>query len=151
MCAILGGQNINLDRFKTALSLMGHRGDDDTNILLFNNYTFGFNHLAIENLSNSTQPFIKNNIMIVFNGEIYNYKEFGKTEVDAVFNLWQKYGIEFVNKLDGMFAIAIYDKKLYLFRDIFGKKPLYFTENGIFSSEIKAIISLLGYTPEINF
>jgi asparagine synthase (glutamine-hydrolysing) len=50
-----------------------------------------------------------------------------------------------------MFAIAIYDKKLYLFRDIFGKKPLYFTENGIFSSEIKAIISLLGYTPEINF
>jgi len=151
MCAILGGQNINLDRFKTALSLMGHRGDDDTNILLFNNYTFGFNHLAIENLSTSTQPFIKNNIMIVFNGEIYNYKEFGKTEVDAVFNLWQKYGIEFVNKLDGMFAIAIYDKKLYLFRDIFGKKPLYFTENGIFSSEIKAIISLLGYTPEINF
>ena len=151
MCAILGAKNINLDKFKTALNLMAHRGDDDSNILNLGEYTFGFNHLAIENLSNSTQPFIKNNVMIAFNGEIYNYKEYGKTEIEAIFNLWQKYGVEFINKLDGMFAIAIYDKKLYLFRDIFGKKPLYFTESGIFSSEIKAIISLLGYTPEINF
>ena len=151
MCAILGAKNINLDKFKMALSLMAHRGDDDSNILNLGEYTFGFNHLAIENLSNSTQPFIKNNVMIAFNGEIYNYKEYGKTEIEAIFNLWQKYGVEFINKLDGMFAIAIYDKKLYLFRDIFGKKPLYFTENGIFSSEIKAIISILGYTPEINF
>ena len=151
MCAILGAKNINLDRFKTALSLMAHRGDDDSNILSLGEYTFGFNHLAIENLSNSTQPFIKNNVMIVFNGEIYNYKDYANTEIEAIYNLWQKYGVEFVKKLDGMFSIAIYDKKLYLFRDIFGKKPLYFTENGIFSSEIKAIISLLGYKPELNY
>jgi len=151
MCAILGACNISIDRFKSALNLMAHRGDDDSNILEVDKYKFGFNHLAIENLNNNTQPFFKDGIVIVFNGEIYNYKEFGENESEAIFRLYKKYGVEFVNKLDGMFAIAIYDKKLYLFRDIFGKKPLYFTDSGIFSSEIKAIISLLGYTPELNF
>ena len=150
MCAILGAKNISLDRFKTALNLMKHRGDDDFNIIEFDNYMFGFNHLAIENLQNYTQPLLKNGILITFNGEIYNYKEYGNTEIEAIYYLWQKYGVEFVNKLDGMFAIAIYDKKLYLFRDIFGKKPLYFTEQGIFASEIKAIISILGYR-ELNY
>jgi len=150
MCAILGCKNISLEKFKTALNLMKHRGDDDTNIVTLGDYTFGFNHLAIQNLNTFTQPLLKNNILITFNGEIYNYKEFGDTEIEAIYNLYQKYGVEFVNKLDGMFVIAIYDKKLYLFRDIFGKKPLYFTKDGIFSSEIKSIISILGYTPNIN-
>jgi len=150
MCAILGACDVGIEEFREALASMTHRGIDDSNILRNDRYIFGFNHLAIETLSTSTQPFLKNNILITFNGEIYNYRDFGKTEVEAIFNLYNKYGVEFVNKLDGMFAIAIYDKKLYLFRDIFGKKPLYFTKNGIFSSEIKAIISLLKYTPNIN-
>jgi asparagine synthase (glutamine-hydrolysing) len=150
MCAILGALNTNIDKFSYALSLMTHRGVDDKQILKFGEYSFGFNHLAIENLSNNTQPFLKDGVLIVFNGEIYNYKAFADTEIEAIFVLYKRYGVEFVNKLDGMFAIAIYDKKLYLFRDIFGKKPLYFTKDGIFSSEIKAIISLLGYTPNIN-
>ncbi len=151
MCAILGAKNISLDKFKSALSLMRHRGDDDFNIIEFNGYLFGFNHLAIENLSTNTQPLLKQGILITFNGEIYNYKEYGNSEIEAIYYLWQKYGVDFVHKLDGMFAIAIYDKKLYLFRDIFGKKPLYFTKQGIFSSEIKSIISILGYTPELNY
>ena len=151
MCAILGAKNISLDKFKSALSLMRHRGDDDFNIIEFNGYMFGFNHLAIENLSTNTQPLLKQGILITFNGEIYNYKEYGNSEIEAIYYLWQNYGVDFVHKLDGMFAIAIYDKKLYLFRDIFGKKPLYFTKQGIFSSEIKSIISILGYTPELNY
>jgi asparagine synthase (glutamine-hydrolysing) len=150
MCAILGAYNIGDDRFKNALNSMVHRGIDDTKILKFGGYSFGFNHLAIENLSNSSQPFLKDGILIVFNGEIYNYKKFAETEVETIFILYKKYGVEFVNMLDGMFAIAIYDKKLYLFRDIFGKKPLYFTKDGIFSSEIKGILSILGYKPKIN-
>ena len=149
MCAILGAYNIDKTKFKEALNLMRHRGDDDSNIVEFNNYLFGFNHLAIENLNNNTQPLCRDGVLIVFNGEIYNYKEFADSEIEAIFYLYKKYGVKFVNKLDGMFAIAIYDKKLYLFRDIFGKKPLYFTKNGIFSSEIKAILKLLN-TSNIN-
>jgi len=150
MCAILGAFDTSIDKFRNSLNLMIHRGSDDVNIKSFENVTFGFSHLAIENLSVSTQPLVKNGIMIVFNGEIYNYKEYADSEIEAIYRLYTKYGVEFVKKLDGMFAIAIYDKKLYLFRDIFGKKPLYFTDK-YFASEIKSIISLLGYTPKINF
>ena len=60
---------------------------------------------------------------MTFNGEIYNYKEYADSEIEAIYRLYTKYGVEFIKKLDGMFAIAIYDKKLFLFRDIFGKKP----------------------------
>ena len=150
MCAILGAFDVNIDKFRSALKILRHRGDDDVNIKTFKNVTFGFSHLAIENLNQNSQPFLKDGIMIVFNGEIYNYKEYANSEIEAIYFLYKKYGVEFVKKLDGMFAIAIYDKKLYLFRDIFGKKPLYFSDK-YFASEIKAIISLLGYTPEINF
>ncbi|NPA55829.1 MAG: asparagine synthase (glutamine-hydrolyzing), partial [Epsilonproteobacteria bacterium] len=151
MCAILGAKNVSLDKFKSALALMSYRGDDGDNILEVDDYKFGFNHLAIENLHTHTQPFMQDGVMVVFNGEIYNYKEYGNSESEAIFRLYKKYGVEFVKKLDGMFAIAIYDKKLYLFRDIFGKKPLYFTDSGIFSSEIKSILYLLNNTPNLNF
>ena len=142
MCAILGAYGVDRVRFIEALNLTKHRGDDGSSVIEFDGYLFGFNHLAIEDFSDS-QPLFRDNIAIVFNGEIYNYKEFANSEIEAIFYLYKKYGVEFVKKLDGMFAIAIYDKKLYLFRDIFGKKPLYFTKTGIFSSEIKSIKYLL--------
>jgi asparagine synthase (glutamine-hydrolysing) len=160
MCAILGylGE-IDSRRFENSLSLMSHRGDDDTKILDLKYAKFGFNRLAIENISTFNQPFIKNEKVVVFNGEIYNYKKLiieeeliAKTEVEVIYELYLKYSIGFVKKLDGMFAIAIYDKKLYLFRDEFGKKPLYFSKDGkIFASEIKAILSLMDKKPNLNF
>ncbi len=149
MCAILGAYGVDRVRFIEALNLTKHRGDDGSSVIEFDGYLFGFNHLAIEDFSDS-QPLFRDNIAIVFNGEIYNYKEFANSEIEAIFYLYKKYGVEFVKKLDGMFAIAIYDKKLYLFRDIFGKKPLYFTKTGIFSSEIKSIKYLLKTTPTPN-
>lgn len=159
LCAIFGvvGENIDESKFRYALNLMNHRGRDNQTIIKTDFGMFGFNRLAIENVKINNQPFFKDNILVMFNGEIYNYKELIKkynlnclTEVEVLFELWKKFGIKFVNELDGMFAIAIYDKKLYLFRDEFGKKPLFFTENGIFSSEIKAILPFIK-NKELNF
>ena len=156
LCAIFGICEINHHKVKKALDIMLHRGIDFQDIKSNSKATFGFNRLAIENVSVNNQPFLKDDVLVVFNGEIYNYKKLiknynlnAKSEVEVIFELWKKFGIEFVKKLDGMFAIAIFDKKLYLFRDEFGKKPLYFTKNGIFSSEIKAILPFIE--KEINF
>jgi len=135
---------------------MNHRGRDFANVVEFENGIFGFNRLAIENIKKNIQPLKVKEKIFVFNGEIYNYKELinkhnlkAYTEIEVIAGLWEKMGVEFVNELDGMFAIAVYDKKLYLFRDEFGKKPLYFTTNGIFASEIKAILPFVE--KKINF
>ncbi len=156
MCAIFGICEINKEKAKKALSLMIHRGVDYQDIKTNSKATFGFNRLAIENIALNNQPFLKDDILAVFNGEIYNYKHLidkyelnAKTEIEVIFELWKRFGVDFVRKLDGMFVIAIFDKKLYLFKDEFGKKPLYFTKNGIFASEIKAILPFIE--KDINF
>ena len=157
MCAILGilGE-IDIEKFKYSLNLMNHRGNDFQKIIKTPFGVFGFNRLAIENISINLQPLFKNNILVMFNGEIYNYKDLIKkyslnvtTEIEVLYELWLRFKEDFVKLLDGMFAIAVYDKKLYLFRDEFGKKPLYFTKNGIFASEIKAILPFVE--KKINF
>jgi len=157
LCAILGiiGK-VDEKKFKYALDLISHRGVDFQYVLKTSFGTFGFNRLAIENINVNNQPFFKNGVVVLFNGEIYNYKELIKrfslnaiTEVEVLYELWVRFGVDFVKLLDGMFAIAVYDKKLYLFRDEFGKKPLYFTKNGIFASEIKAILPFVK--KELNF
>jgi len=156
LCAIFGMIDGDYEKVKYALDLMIHRGRDYQSIKNLNNVFFGFNRLAIENIDKNIQPLKIDNKLFVFNGEIYNYKELikeynlnVKTEIEVIAKLWEKFGVEFVKKLDGMFAIAVFDKKLYLFRDEFGKKPLYFTKNGIFSSEIKAILPFVN--KEMNF
>jgi len=157
LCAILGILNkVDEKRFKNVLDLMSHRGKDNQKIIQTPFGIFGFNRLAIENISKNIQPLFKNNILVMFNGEIYNYKKLinkydlkVSSEVEVLYELWKRFGVEFVKLLDGMFAIAVFDKKLYLFRDEFGKKPLYFTENGIFASEIKAILPFVE--KKLNF
>jgi len=145
MCAIYGVLREDIEGVKKALNILTHRGKEFSNIISTKEATFGFNRLAIENIDINNQPLKIGNKLFVFNGEIYNYKELIKkydlnvlTEIEVIAKLWEKFGVDFVKKLDGMFAIAIYDKKLYLFRDLFGKKPLYFTKDA-FSSEIKAL------------
>ena len=156
LCAIFGICEVNPQKVKKALDIMYHRGIDFHGIKSNLKATFGFNRLAIENININNQPLLNDDVLVVFNGEIYNYKDLIKkynlnvsTEVEVIYELWKRFGVEFVKLLDGMFAIAIFDKKLYLFRDEFGKKPLYFTKNGIFSSEIKAILPFIN--KEINF
>lgn len=140
---------------------MIHRGPDSSGLYLDRNTGLGFRRLSIIDLATGDQP-IKNEdntIVLIANGEIYNYKELKKplldkghvfktkTDVEVIIHLYEEYGDAFVTKLNGMFAFAIYDqrkKAILLARDRCGIKPLYYhkSKNGfIFASEIKSILN----------
>jgi len=119
LCAIFGMINGTKEKVELALSLMNHRGPDFSDMKNVGNVYFGFNRLAIENIDKNIQPLKIDNKLFVFNGEIYNYKELIKqydldveTEIEVIAKLWEKFGVEFVKKIVGMFAIAIFDKAL---------------------------------------
>lgn len=150
------------------------RGPDAEGLELFRDGTnfvgFGHRRLKIVDLSdNANQPFVSEDgqVVMVFDGEIYNFlelkKEYFKDDVfktnsstEVVLKLYQKFGLELVDKLRGMFAIAIYDKtisKLFLIRDHLGKKPLFYYQDNnsfIFSSQIKPILTNVEVKKELN-
>lgn len=158
MCAILGGNNKKWDFYK-GISAMSHRGPDGSRVENFGDVVFAFARLAIVDLSdNGMQPMYTSDrhVAIVFNGEIYGYRKIRKslekkykfssnTDTEVLLNLYMEYGDNFINKIDGMFAIAIYDMRtncIKLFRDRAGIKPLYYYEDGknfAFSSELRGI------------
>ena len=158
MCGIygfIGNREFGLSNLQTSINRISHRGPDDQGFKLTNGIGISMCRLAINELQTGKQPFISENERygVVFNGEIYNYKEISKqlglsthtSEAEIILHLFTQKGPEFVKILDGMFAIAIVDfveEKLFLFRDPFGKKPLWILKNGQnaleFSSEIKA-------------
>ncbi len=168
MCGILGqinfkNQKIDKSRFKKALELQKHRGPDDGDIYLENNFTFGHRRLSIIDLdSHAKQPMVSScgNYILVFNGEIYNYKELKQellkkdytfhtsSDTEVLLNSFIEYGIDCIQQFIGMFAFSIYDNiknEFYVVRDRLGIKPLYYTKDDdrfIFSSEIKSILSL---------
>jgi asparagine synthase (glutamine-hydrolysing) len=157
---------------KQAIDSILHRGPDNQGIFSEKDsgVYLGFNRLKIIDLNDiSNQPFksIDGSIIMMFNGEIYNYKslreelknefEF-KTESDTevLLNCYQKYGLEFLEKIEGMFSICIFDKKantVLLVRDRLGIKPLFYSINQkqiVFSSEIKSILKSGLVKKEIN-
>lgn len=167
MCGILGKiyarKNVvfNEKRFVEALNLQNHRGPDDSGYFFNDCVALGHRRLSILDLSeNARQPMHSANklISLVFNGEIYNFREIKKelistginfrttSDTEVLIYLYEKEGIKFIQRLNGMFAIALYDKRTdtsYLIRDRLGIKPLYFYQrNGdvTFSSEIKSIL-----------
>ncbi|WP_419673868.1 asparagine synthase (glutamine-hydrolyzing) [Aliarcobacter butzleri] len=165
MCGIMGTNFLN-ERFDKSLELLHHRGPDFQNSIKIGNKQFGHTRLAIIDLDEeANQPMIFDDILLVFNGEIYNYKELihvehleckTKSDSEVLIRLYQKYGFDFLNKLNGMFSFCIYDMKKELYfcaRDRYGKKPFfyYFKDNKfIFSSSIKSILNLLDYKPNLN-
>lgn len=165
MCGILGTNFLN-ERFDKSLELLHHRGPDFQNSIKIGNKQFGHTRLAIIDLDKeANQPMIFDDILLVFNGEIYNYKELihvehleckTKSDSEVLIRLYQKYGFDFLNKLNGMFSFCIYDIKKDLYfcaRDRYGKKPFfyYFKDNKfIFSSSVKSILNLLDYKPNLN-
>ncbi len=165
MCGILG-TNFLTNNFKTALDLLNNRGPDFQNNVKVEAKEFGHTRLAIIDLDEeANQPMIFDDILLVFNGEIYNYKELihvehleckTKSDSEVLIRLYQKYGFDFLNKLNGMFSFCLYDIKKELYfcaRDRYGKKPFfyYFKDNKfIFSSSIKSILKLLDYKPNLN-
>jgi len=173
MCGIAGyiGKKVIDDGIlKDTLIKMRHRGPDDQNSRKF---TLGDNHvyllhsrLSIIDLYNrSNQPFSINDYVIVFNGEIYNYIELKEqllkkniefqtsSDTEVLLQYYIQYGEECVNYFEGMWAFAIYNTttgKLFLSRDRFGEKPLYYykSEDGFFfGSEVKFLSALA----ELNF
>lgn len=155
MCAIFGiiGEYDPV-LARRSVSLLSHRGPDYCGIVEKQGLFIAHNRLSIVDLRDSAaQPMIRDEVILSFNGEIYNFKALKKTldipfqtqsDTEVVLAAYQKWGPAFVDHLEGMFAIAIYDKgKLYLFRDRLGKKPLYYMHGSkglVFASEIKGIL-----------
>ena len=150
----------------TAIS---HRGPDESITIHFDNCSLGMNRLNIKGKGHLADHyyFLNQSISVVFNGEIYNYKKlrfsmqqkgfiFKKDlEIELIALLYAFYGEKFILRIDGMFAIAIFDKKhLLLYRDRLGIKPLFYakdiTGGFYFASEIKAILRTGAIFPEIN-
>lgn len=169
MCGICGGNDKNRD-YENALDIIGHRGPDGERVVQFSNVTLGFCRLSIIDLSDTAmQPMTSadGKVHIIFNGEIYGYKKLreklqkknyffrSKSDTEVILAMYLLYGEDFIEYIDGMFAIVIYDErieKLYLYRDRAGIKPLYYyLENGhfLFASELKAIKRML-YADEVK-
>lgn len=156
MCGIVAvyyKQNLPID-VKPMLDAISHRGKDQVSIKEHINCTVGFRRLAITNIE-TTQPQGVNWI-IYLNGEIYNYAELGLvgTETQVLSQGFEKFGIDFVKRLNGMFFIlAIHGSDVYIIRDRYGIKPVYYWENEkyiVVASEIKAIIKHPEYRVSQN-
>lgn len=175
MCGIAGIVNVmgkSVDRLclEEMTRSMQHRGPDDQGIFIHENIGLGHRRLSIIDLNSGHQPLFNEDgtIAVVYNGEIYNYKELRidlvqrghvfKTNCDTevIVHAYEEWGIECPKKFRGMFAFAIYDKKkgeVILCRDRIGIKPLYYAiDNGqlLFASEIKAILIALDGKPGVN-
>jgi len=164
MCGIAGGigpsapSKLVLDN---QLDSIKHRGPDDQGTYVNQGIALGMCRLAIVEIAAGKQPASdeRESIHLVFNGEIYNYRELRQelessgihcrdsSESEVIINLYLKHGISFINKLNGMFAIAINDSRdnsLHLIRDRIGKKPIWITQiqdgSLFFASEVRALL-----------
>ena len=160
MCAVFGiSGEYDEGQAKYALSLLTHRGPDYCGVIQKNTLFFAHQRLTIlDSHSRSHQPLKYEKILLSFNGEIYNFKELRKelefryetqSDTEVIIAAYLKWGVEFVQHLRGMFAIALLDgETLYLFRDRLGKKPLFFMHDSAFrfASEIKALTPFLNKT-----
>lgn len=175
MCGISG--IIHKDTKESALLIkkmtdaIFHRGPDDEGFFVTEGLALGMRRLSIIDLESGKQPISSsdNRYTIVFNGEIYNYKELKQelisrgqsfsteSDTEVILKMFEVYGEDSFKRLRGMFVFAIYDseeKILRVVRDLFGIKPLYYwKEAGLlkaFASEIKSFVSLPGWKPEVN-
>ncbi len=178
MCGISGYYNYGSSKYYTLEDIrvmndeQKHRGPDAEGMFADQDNKCGLGHrrLSIVDLSDAAnQPMcnMTHSIWISFNGEIYNAAELRSklekykwktdhSDTEVIVHAYEEWGEQFVNKLRGIFAIAIYDSGndcLYLYRDRFGVKPLYYLDDGfglLFSSEIKAIERVRKSSSGIN-
>lgn len=164
MCGFVGGTDPSL-RFGEALDTLVHRGPDAGELRLVAPVYVGFRRLSIIDLkASANQPMLApdGTSWIVFNGEVYGYRELRAdlakrghvfhtdSDTEVVLHAYLEWGAEFIDRIDGMFAIAIWDarsQQLRLYRDRPGIKPLYYFYDGrrfVFASELKAIEKALG-------
>lgn len=182
MCGIAGFFHPDAEYTKAATSfsnILGkmnrsqhHRGPDENNILLSKRCGLAHSRLAIIDLKTGMQPMTKeysgHTFTIIFNGEIYNYREckeellaLGHTfqttsDTEVILECYLEFGPDFVKKLNGIFSFAIYNSRhetIYLYRDPFGVKPLFYTlQNGtlVFASELKALFDFPDIRPVVS-
>jgi asparagine synthase (glutamine-hydrolysing) len=155
MCGIFGqNKPITPTQVKLLNSWLAHRGPDDQQAVDLGSYSFYHSRLAIQDAPGGGQPMQRGPFSIVFNGEIYNHwelrQQFGleckqRSDTETLLALYEKLGVAMFEQLDGMFAMAIYNKhtnELLLARDRMGEKPLYYYHHAghfAFSSELNAL------------
>lgn len=164
MCGIVGkvgNSPVELRELQQMARAIAHRGPDDEGYWLDGNIGLGHRRLSIIDLSTGRQPIANEDqtVWIVFNGEIYNFPELKRelvakghrfattTDTEVIVHLYEELGEACVQRLNGMFAFAIWDtvtKKLFLARDRIGQKPLFYRHQGrefLFGSEVKALLA----------
>ena len=176
MCGIAGifsgdqGFVADPDSLARMIRPLVHRGPDDTGFFADGNIGLGFCRLAIVDLASGNQPHANEDgsITSVCNGEIYNFRELRQElaakghvfrtncDVEVLVHLYEEHGSEFVKRLNGQFAFAIYDgrrRELLLARDHVGIAPLFYTDVGgtlLFASEIKALLTNAAVKRKVN-
>jgi asparagine synthetase B (glutamine-hydrolysing) len=151
MCSFLFSTKFNNEDLYEINYYLKFRGPDNTEIKKINNYLFIHNLLSITG-DFKPQPYEDDKISLIYNGEIYNYKNFGNYSCDGecLIPLYKQYGSSFIKLLDGEFAICLvdYEKQiLFLSSDIFKTKPLFFSlDNDAFGcSTYKTPLEKLNY------
>lgn len=172
MCGIAGfiGFEKNEELALKANEIQKHRGPDNQQIWNDDYIALAHQRLSIIDLSEAAnQPFHSDDLVIIFNGEIYNYKELQEklriekhvifttsSDTEVVLEMYKNYGTQCLDFFIGMFAFAIYNKnnsELFMARDHFGIKPFFYTQiDGAFafSSELKTLVRIPGFNKNIN-
>ena len=169
ICGYVSKKDISIEKMNQSIM---HRGPDNQEFFKDNNIGLGHTRLSILDLSNdSNQPMISRSgrYVLVYNGEIYNFLELKKelqsldvifekeSDTEVVLEGFEFWGVKLFEKLNGMFAFSIYDKKLnimYIVRDRFGVKPLYYyshNDDFIFGSEIKSLLASNIIEKKLNY
>ena len=176
MCGLVGFRSIKYnyefsEELDRAVSCLTHRGPDDSGLFFDPKAGVGLGHRRLSVIDLSTaghQPMTSNDVSIIYNGEIYNFKEIRKTleefghkfksntDTEVILKSYLEWGVDCLNKFIGMFAFAIWDgrkKRLFLARDRIGIKPLYYHfGNGtfLFASELKALMAFSIFKRDID-
>lgn len=176
MCGICGElyfdwqASAGLRLVNSMLDYLHHRGPDDEGIYISGQVALGHRRLSIIDLNTGKQPISNEDgtVWTVFNGEIYNFRQLRQeliecghffstaTDTEVIVHAYEEFGEEFVSRLDGMFALCVWDsrrRRLLLARDRVGIKPLYYTEFNdrlIFASEIKALLADPRCSRDVN-
>ncbi|MEJ5313069.1 asparagine synthase (glutamine-hydrolyzing) [Anaerolinea thermophila] len=176
MCGIAGviasnpSPPVQQDVLLGMISMISHRGPDEFGLYLNKQVGMGSARLSIIDLSGGQQPISNEDqsLWIVYNGEVFNYPELRgrlqalghtfttRTDTEVILHLYEEYGADCLNLLNGQFAIAIWDERnrsLFLARDRLGIRPLYYTQTPqafVFGSEMKSILAYPGINAEIN-
>lgn len=184
MCGITGTLGKKTETTKLIdrmVDVITHRGPDDRGTLVTDTFAFGMRRLSIIDISHGHQPIWNEDetVCVVFNGEIYNYRELRpelislghkfqtESDTEGLVHLYEQYGRDMLLKLRGMFGFCIYDKRkneLFIARDFFGIKPIYYRTEKVFNkktkkeetkfisfcSEIKSILEDPTYVRKVN-